>query len=232
MLAKSKAIAVSGVTQYGSGSHLIGQRLLDQLQSNLAFGGKGYLRWHSGFSAPLGVFSPALRQIKSPTHRRCHKAIANHQLHADLTIGLLADRSAILMRYSDRMLALFEPSGLIGNPCLNRLKMRNDFPTKHPPKLLFIPRTIGNKLLQSLRIYTKPCCHRFNGLTLPSHQQAGDITCRSYSPLTTAQRCSYRHHERFKSLNASLPQSGVPLHARSSCGKMYQLARKYLTQSY
>jgi hypothetical protein len=32
--------------------------------------------------------------------------------------------------------------------------MRNDFTTNHTPKLLFIPRTIGNELLQSLRIYT------------------------------------------------------------------------------
>ena len=71
------------------------------------------------------------------------------------------------MRDSYRILALFEPTGLIGNPGLDRFKMGNDFLANNPPNLLFIPRTIGNELLQPLRINTKPGRHRFNGLTLP-----------------------------------------------------------------
>jgi hypothetical protein len=38
-----------------------------------------------------------------------------------LAIGLLTDRSAVLMRDSYRILALFEPTGLIDNPLLRRL---------------------------------------------------------------------------------------------------------------
>src|SRR6516164_7550947 len=98
MLAEGKAIVVSRVTQHRSRSDLIGQRLLDQLQSDLALGRKPYLWRHSGFSATFGFFSPALRQIKSPRNRCCHTAITNHYFHADLAIGLLTDRSAILMR--------------------------------------------------------------------------------------------------------------------------------------
>jgi hypothetical protein len=38
---------------------------------------------------------------------------------------------------------------------LDRFEMGNNVLANHPPNLLFIPRTIGNELLQPLRINTK-----------------------------------------------------------------------------
>src|SRR5262249_51340891 len=133
------------------------------------------------------------------------------------------------MRDPYRILALFEPTGLIGNPGLDRFKMGNDFLTNHPPNLLFIPRTVGNELLQPLRINTKPGCQESNALTPPSNQKARDIICASDPPLTPAQRRDHRHHERFESLDAALPESAVPFHSASSCKKIRGIARKYLT---
>jgi hypothetical protein len=47
------------------------------------------------------------------------------QFNAYLTIGLLTDSPAILMSYSYRILALFEPAGFVNNPGLNGFEVRH-----------------------------------------------------------------------------------------------------------
>jgi len=173
---------------------------------------KPHLRGHSHGLPPLPIRRPFLRQIQPTGHRRGNLAITDDDFHTDLATGGLAHRTAILMRYSNRMLSLLEPARLINDPSRQRLHHRHHFPPNGPPHLLLIPRTVGDELLQLLAVSSQPLGQGLYGFPLPGHQQALHVKGGARATFASP-KLRHKGFEKFRKLvYAALPKLFIPLH--------------------
>jgi hypothetical protein len=74
--------------------------------------------WHVGLAAPLGVVVPLLGQIQPPVDRAAGLAGDGVHAHADLAVGHLAQRPAVLPRDPHRGAAELREAGVIEHPRL------------------------------------------------------------------------------------------------------------------
>src|ERR1019366_2529168 len=226
---KLGVIPVGRVAQHGRWSHPVGQRLPHQLERDHGFRGKLDCRRYAGARAPRPIFRPAFWQVKPATDGGGEPAVSHHHLNADLAIGLLADRSAVLMRDTDRVLALLQPASLIDHPRFHWLQMRDDLLANFLPDRLVTPRAGTDKLLQILRLPPQPRSHGLDGFTLAGHEQPLHVARRRHPPFTPAKP---RHRWRQKAeqmFRAALKKRTGPFHA-SSWKEWREIAIFYLTE--
>src|SRR5690349_17494608 len=70
--------------------------------------------------AALAIGDPFQRQIQAPGDRQAHRMIGQRQADRNLTVVLLAELAAILMRHPDRMAAFLRKAGVVDDPGFDR----------------------------------------------------------------------------------------------------------------
>ena len=208
----------------------VAQGLPDQLQAQLRLGPKRYRWGHARLGTPLLVLGPTLGQIEPAPHRRRHPAVAHHQFHAYVAVGLLAHGPAVLVADPHRVLPLFGPSGFLHHPDFQRLQMRNHFLPDRSPDSLRTPRAARHQLLQALRVHPYARRQGFDRLALSWHQQAFHVMAGGPPSFALSEGGDQRGHESRELRNAALPKSGIPLHASTTYTLEEGKLKKYLTE--
>jgi hypothetical protein len=85
------------------------------------------------------------------------------------------------------MAALLQPARFVDDPGFDGLQVRQHPVADHPPEVVFIPGTVGHKLLQALGGYAQPRRHGFDRLALAGHEQALHVAGGRGAPLAPAQ---------------------------------------------
>jgi hypothetical protein len=163
------------------------QRRTELLQRNLRLGLEpDRARYMRLFAAGL-IVGPFPRQIQLIGDRQAGMMVGDRQRHRHLAIGLLAELTAILTLYSDRMLALLGERRIVDDPGFDRaaLRHRRHHQFAHFRQHPFIrPRRIGDDVLELLmllryvliRFRLGRCRHRLHAAPAHRHQQPGAIT--------------------------------------------------------
>ena len=127
------------------------------------------------------------------------------QADGNLAIPNLAERSRILPLHSDRVLPLFGEARIIDNPNRVRLQFRRHplakpFPERHP-----IPRTLPNKLLQSLYVsLVRAIGQRLDRLAFPIQQKSANVNRTPMPSLTPTHWLQQILQELFQAFSAFL----------------------------
>src|ERR1700694_629730 len=150
-LAKRLTVTVNTISQDRPLGYMVVEGLIDQLKGNLGFGRVRNLLGNASLGASDPIAGPTFGQEQARSHRCGDHTVAGCQLNVELAIGVLADRTAILLSNSHRVTPLFDPSRLVHNPALNGFKMGDHFAPNPTPDQRLIPGAIGHKLLQTLR---------------------------------------------------------------------------------
>jgi site-specific DNA recombinase len=109
-------LPVGGVGQEHRWGKVPGGQLVQQLQRQLPLGPVPLAVGHVGLAAPLGIVVPGLRQKQLPVQRA--GGLIGHRMdgHADLAVGDLAQRPAVLRRDPHRVAAELREGGVIDHP--------------------------------------------------------------------------------------------------------------------
>ena len=167
--AKFRVDAVGAIPQDRRRRHSVAPGLAKNLRSQLRLGGKAHFLRDPHIRAAFPILGPTRGQIRAPTHGSSDPSVADHHLHAHLAVGLLADRTAVLMRHPNGVGALLDPTRLVDHPGFQRLQVRNDLMPDRRPHRFLAPRAVGHELLQTLRVHPQPLRHGDDGLPLRFH---------------------------------------------------------------
>src|SRR5579875_1900389 len=165
------------VSQDRRGRHAVPPGLAKNLHRQFRLGRKLYFLRNPYGRTAFPVLGPTLRQIQPPDHRDGHPSVTDHDFHTDLAVGPFADRSAVLRQHSDQVRALLHPPRLVYHSGLRRFQGRNNLPSDRLPLRFLAPRTVGDELLQALRVHAQPFRHRPDrlpptGISSPSTYRA------------------------------------------------------------
>src|SRR6266404_3901123 len=133
--------------------------------------------------------------------------VRNRQRHRDLTIGFLAELSAILMLHAYRMLSLFGETRVIDDPRLDRplpFHGRQHHLAYLGQHLLVRPGRDTDKMQQRLMLRRRPRRrrlrgHRLNTLALARKYQPGAIITQRANPVGVPEHARKPRHIRRKS---------------------------------
>ena len=92
----------------------------DLIERDLRLGLEADVLWHACLLPPHFIRVPLLRQVKPIGHRQAGRVIGDRQRHGYLTIGLLAELTAILDLHAYRMLPVLGKARVVDDPCLDR----------------------------------------------------------------------------------------------------------------
>ncbi len=109
-------LPVGGVGQDHRRSKAPGGQLVQHLQRQLPLGAVALALGHVGLAAPLGVAIPLLGQKQPPVQRAAGLVGGGVHAHADLAVGHLAKRPAVLRRHADRPAAELREGGVVDHP--------------------------------------------------------------------------------------------------------------------
>jgi hypothetical protein len=122
------------------------------------------------------------------------------------------------------MLSLLGKRYLINEPICVRNKLLFDLSPQRGPYFPRRPRTLIDKLLQSLNISTgETIRHGFNGLTLSVHQETSNVFLGMLSPFRTSHGQNYVSQEGLQLQSESFYLSGF--HTQKDTSKGYRMSR-------
>jgi len=109
-------LAVGGVGQDHRRRKVPGGQLVQHLQGQLPLGPVALALGHVGLAAPLGVALPGLGEEQPPVQRAAGLVGGRVHAHADLAVGHLAKRPAVLRRDRHQVAAELREAGVIDHP--------------------------------------------------------------------------------------------------------------------
>src|SRR3990172_2644841 len=178
-ISKSRRIPVQFIRSYpveGQMAAFFG--FLEQFQPNFWLCLMNQVFWHATSTPSLGVFplKPLVGHEQPPLDQTIAFATGIPQINSHLSIRHLADRSAVLRCYPNRIITLLDRTRFI-NQCNSIF-----FPQRFAHRLLMngnhrflFPRTLTNKVLHTTYIFTLFQSHLFNILARRLTQQAAHI---------------------------------------------------------
>lgn len=147
-----RVISLVGIRDDTRMAHATGVRFIQQGQSHLGLARKGDRLGNLRLLPTLRVIHPVVRQVQPRGDRPGQAALGRVAVHADLTVGDLAQRARLLSGHPHRVAALFGEPRIIKDQ--NAIAFRWQSPHHRDTLAIqrrFIPDPAGQQALQLLR---------------------------------------------------------------------------------
>ena len=97
----------------------------DLIEGDLRLGLEGDTFGNARLGTPRGIRGPGFGKIEPKGHGKARLFVGDRQRHGDLAVVLLAELSAVLPSYADRMGSLLRKPGIVDNPGTDGFGLRD-----------------------------------------------------------------------------------------------------------
>jgi hypothetical protein len=125
LIAKQTIASVAGVGEQHPARDVGIDKLFKQAHRDRRFRLKPKMLRDAALETPLGITRLAFRQIQPKRDRMACLRVRDRHGHQDLTVGLLAEPSAVLAGDTHRVLPFLRQPGVVDYPSLNRFHRLN-----------------------------------------------------------------------------------------------------------
>jgi hypothetical protein len=221
-LPEAEVIAVRRIGQNRQGRQSPRQDLIDRFQGQLRLAPIDRPRRQLDFLGALLVLQPLLRQVEPPQQWTTGFGTRPVQAHRHLAVGNLAQRTAVLSRYPDRVPPGLGKRGLVEDPDFRFTEKIHDFMRQALLDFGHGPGALTHKLAQGLDVCPFDAVgHRFYRFTLPIEEQTSHVDARPVLPFVAP----HRFQQVLKKINQSGLETfqSVRLHAAKVTDVVKQL---------